>query len=107
LRRATQASAISGQDVHVICNPQRVAVLWVRGLTQRLSDNYISNPANFYFNFLNHEVQSMNRHCINTNARALPGVNASAWMGACMTRGLGGFSNVDSRSPGEGDAASP
>jgi len=91
----------------VICNPQRVAVLCVRGLTQRVQDNYIANPANFYFNFLNHEVQSMSRHCINTNARALPGVNASVWIGARMAQGLGGFMNIDSRSPGEGDAASP
>jgi hypothetical protein len=72
-----------------------------------LNDNYIANPAHFYFNFLNHEVQNMNRHCINTNARALPGVNASVWIGAPMAQGLGGFTNADSRSPGEGDAASP
>jgi hypothetical protein len=49
----------------------------------------------------------MNRHCINTNARALPGGNAFVWASARMTRGLGGFTTVDSRSPGEGDAASP
>ena len=105
-RGATQPGAIAANAFDVICNPQWVAVLCVRGLTQRVKDNYIANPANFYFNFLNHEVQNMSRHCINTNARALPGVNASVWIGARMAQGLGGFMNVDSRSPGEG-AASP
>jgi hypothetical protein len=48
----------------------------------------------------------MNRH-INTNSRALPCAGAFVCVSACMTQGLGGFTNAGSRSPGEGDAASP
>jgi hypothetical protein len=51
----------------------------------------------------------MNRHSIATNARALPGAAASVCASVRMAQALGGFgfTNAGSRSPGEGDAASP
>jgi len=51
----------------------------------------------------------MNRHSIATNARALPGAAASVCTSVRMAQALGGFwfTDAGSRSPGEGDAASP
>ena len=66
--------------------------------------HYISHPTNFDFI---HEDQLMNRHCIATNARALPGAGAFVRMSARTTLALGGFTQAGSCCPGEGDAASP
>jgi len=51
----------------------------------------------------------MNRHSITTNARALPGTRAFACGSGRMALGLiwAGRLAAGSRSPGEGDVASP
>jgi hypothetical protein len=70
-------------------------------------DHYIADPTNFDSDFLIHEDPPMNRHCIATNARALPGAGAFVRMSVRMTLALGGFTQAGSGCPGEGDAASP
>jgi hypothetical protein len=49
----------------------------------------------------------MNRRLIATNARALPGVDAFVCASAWLMLVLIGFTQADSRDPGEGDLASP
>ena len=96
-------------SVHVICNPERVSHLRIRGLTKRVKALYIRVPTKRYFYFLSARSHTMNRHSIATNARALPGAAASVCASVRMAQALGGFgfTNAGSRSPGEGDAASP
>jgi hypothetical protein len=49
---------LAAKTFDVICNPHRVAVLCVRGLTQRVEALYIANRTNFYFNFSNTRSQA-------------------------------------------------
>jgi hypothetical protein len=95
--------------LNVICNPKWASHLRIRGLTQRVKALYIRVPSKLYFSFLSARSHPMNRHSIATNARALPGAAASVCASVRMAQALGGFwfTNAGSRSPGEGDAASP
>ena len=106
-RRTHSRLPAAAAAINVNCKTECVAGLCIRGLTPWVQALYIAHPANFDFTFFNHEDQPMNRHCIATNASALPGAGAFVRMSVRMTLALGGFTNAGSRCPGEGDAASP
>jgi hypothetical protein len=79
--------------------------LHVRGLTHRVEAHYIANRSSSHVN----EVQFMNRHFTTANARAPLGAGVFVCVSARTTLGAGWIASTtaDSRSPGEGDVATP